>query len=286
MKTASAGMITLLNSQLFSMADLFDFTLAGVAGTHLRYTSADGDITYGGNVYSSVGPYLTRGSTRCVIGVEVDTLSVDFLVNSGVTINGIPIAQFAAQGGFDGARLALYRTFMPIGSFGDTTAGALTMFVGRVADIECTRSDVHMNVNSDLELLNVMLPRNVFQAMCRHELYDAGCALVRTVLTIASAAAAGSTQLVINSAMAQASGYWNLGVLTFTSGANNGLVRSVNTYTPGVHTLSFPLYAAPAIGDTFTVYPGCNKSVAACTAFGNLANFGGHPTIPAPETAY
>jgi uncharacterized phage protein (TIGR02218 family) len=293
MKTATAGMIALLNSQRFVMCDLFTIMLAN--GNVLRYTNWDGDVVFGSSTFRAAGgsaayPALTRGPARCIIGIEVDTLEVNFLVNSTVQINGVPVAQFARQGGFDGARLKLERAFLPAptlpGAAADTSAGALIMFVGRVAEIECTRTGVVMNVNSDLELLNVMLPRNVFQAPCRHELYDAGCTLTRAALTVASTAAAGSTQLVINSAMAQASGYWNLGVLTFTSGVNNGLMRSVNTYTPGVHTLEFSLYAAPAIGDTFTVYPGCAKTVAACTAFGNLVNFGGHPTIPAPETAY
>ena len=285
MKTASAGLVVLLNSQLFLMADAFTFTLAD--GTILRYTSADGNLTITGRVFSSVGPYLTRGATRCIIGVEVDTLEVNFLLNSSVTIGGIPIAQFAANGGFDGARLKLERVFMPPGSFGDTSAGTLIMFVGRVAEVECSRTGVKMNVNSDIELLNVMLPRNVFQASCRHELYDAGCTLLRAAFTVASAAAVGSTNILINSALAQANGYFDLGVLTFTSGANLGLSRTVKTYTSGAHTLAFPFPYVPTIGDTFTTYPGCDKLASTCNVkFSNINNFGGHPNIPAPETAY
>ena len=52
MKTASAGLIALLNAQRFLFADLFTFTLA--SGTVLRYTSGDGDLTMGGNLFSSV----------------------------------------------------------------------------------------------------------------------------------------------------------------------------------------------------------------------------------------
>jgi uncharacterized phage protein (TIGR02218 family) len=208
-------------------------------------------------------------------------------MNSGVLINGIPLVKFAAIGGFDGARAALWRTFMPVSSWGDVSAGYLIQFSGRTAELEPTRTGVKMNVNSDLELLNVMLPRNVYQAGCVHKLYDAGCALSRAALTVSSAAASGSTQRVINSALAQAAGYFDLGVLTFTAGANTGISRTVKSYAPGVHTLSFPLPSVPAIGDTFTTYPGCDKQQATCNAkFSNVANFGGFPFIPAPETAY
>jgi uncharacterized phage protein (TIGR02218 family) len=280
-----AAMNALLNSRQFSMADLYTITLAD--GTVLRYTSAARDLAVLGNVFSSVGPLLTRGPTRIVIGLEVDTLEVNFLVNSGVLINGMPMAQFAAIGGFDGARLALWRIFMPVSSWGDVSAGYLIQFSGRTAELEPTRTKVRMNVHSDIELLNVMLPRNVYQAGCRHKLYNAGCTLSKAALTVSSAAASGSTQLVVNSALAQAAGYFDLGVITFTGGANTGLSRTVKSYTPGVHTLSFPLLSAPAVGDTFTTYPGDEKHLTACEdKFANRANFGGFPFIPAPETAY
>ena len=286
MKTAGAALIALLDAQQFLMADLFDFTLSD-GSTHLRYTSADGDLTYGGNVYSSVGPLLTRGPTRCVIGVEVDTLEVNFLVNSGVAVNSMPIAQFASVGGFDGARLTLSRAFMPVGSWGTTTAGVLIMFTGRVAEVESTRVGIRMNVNSDLELLNVNLPRNVYQAGCRHKLYDAGCTLVKATWTDTDAAGAGCTTMSITSTLAAADGYYDLGVITFTSGANSGLSRTVKSYASSVVTLSFPLPEAPDAADTFSIYPGCDKVQTTCdTKFSNLLNFGGMPYIPAPETAY
>ena len=294
MKTASAWLITLLNSQLFVIADLFLFTLAD--GSFLRYTNWDGNVSYGGNTFYAAGgsaayPALTRSKTRCVIGLEVDTLEVNFLVNSTVLIGSVSVAQFAAQGGFDGARLALWRAFLPAptvpGVAADTSAGVLIQFVGRVAEVECTRSGVKLNINSDIELLNVMLPRNVYQAACRHKLYDAGCTLLKATFTVSSTAAAGSTTMVINSALAQAAGYFDLGVVTFTSGVNSGLSRTIKSFTGGASTLSFPLPSAPAIGDAFSIYPGCDKQSATCdTKFSNKVNFGGFPTIPSPETSF
>ena len=36
-----------------------------------------------------------------------------------------------------------------------------------------------------------------------------------------------------------------------------------------------------AVGDTIYLYPGCDRTLATCTAkFGNSANFGGFPFIP------
>jgi hypothetical protein len=42
----------------------------------------------------------------------------------------------------------------------------------------------------------------------------------------------------------------------------------------------------PNTGDTFTAYPGCDKTQNTCTSkFNNLVNFGGFPYVPVPEAA-
>jgi uncharacterized phage protein (TIGR02218 family) len=289
-KTAGAALISLLNAQQFISADLYTFTLA--SGTIYRYTNADGDLTSGGFLFSSAGPTLSRGRTRIVIGVEVDTLAISFGVNSSVLIGTIPVAQFAAQGGFDGARVKLERVFMPLTSWGDTSAGTLIMFVGRVAEVQCTRSGVAMNVNSDLELLNVMLPRNLYQAGCVHSLFDTGCTLLKASYAAAgtTTAAAGSTAKVLNCALTAATGWFDLGTVTFTGGLNTGVSRTVKSQTlagTDTLTLSNPLPYTPTVGDAFIAYPGCAKTSAICDSkFANKVNFRGFETIPAPETSY
>jgi hypothetical protein len=87
------------------------------------------------------------------------------------------------------------------------------------------------------------------------------------------------------------SGYFDLGMLIFTSGQNIGQIRGVKSYTnpsgsAGIVTLIIGLPFAPATSDTFTIYPGCNKAFITCDKkFSNKANFGGMPFIPSPETA-
>ncbi|MBE7190375.1 phage BR0599 family protein, partial [Jatrophihabitans endophyticus] len=50
--------------------------------------------------------------------------------------------------------------------------------------------------------------------------------------------------------------------------------------------LAYPLTAAPAAGDAFTVYQGCDHRLATCqTQFANQANFRGFPFIPPPTLA-
>jgi hypothetical protein len=82
------------------------------------------------------------------------------------------------------------------------------------------------------------------------------------------------------------SGYWSQGVITFTSGANNGLSAFVEaSASSGAVKLRTPLPVAPTVGDTFSIIPGCDKSQATCKGkFNNLAHFTGFPFVPTPES--
>jgi hypothetical protein len=63
-------------------------------------------------------------------------------------------------------------------------------------------------------------------------------------------------------------------------------VNGPNQSGQGVISLWQALPYAPAPGDQFTAYPGCDKSVFTCqNKFNNLLNFGGFPFIPNEETA-
>jgi hypothetical protein len=53
----------------------------------------------------------------------------------------------------------------------------------------------------------------------------------------------------------------------------------------GVFTLLTPLIYAPAPGDSFVAYPGCDKKLRTCTdKFNNRINYGGEPFTPVPES--
>jgi uncharacterized phage protein (TIGR02218 family) len=149
----------------------------------------------------------------------------------------------------------------------------------------------HVSVESDLALLNVQMPKNLIQVGCVHTLFDGGCALLKATYTTSGATTATvtATATTFSTGLTQAAGYYSLGVITFTSGANNGLSRTIQNYsnTSGQVTLVAPLPSAPATGDTFTIIPGCDKQQATCSSkFANLSHFRGFPYVPVPETIY
>jgi uncharacterized phage protein (TIGR02218 family) len=281
MKSASAGLIALLNSaQQFRMVDLYTFALVG--GYVARYSAMEGALSVAGNVFDGNGPIITRSRTRSLIGIEIDTLDVTVAATAAHLLNGSPWLSAARHGALDGATVQLERLFMP--SWGDVSLGTVLLFKGRVAELECGRTAVRLRVNSALELLNTMMPRNLYEPGCPNTLFDGACTLSKAAWGSA-ATVASATPTVLNCGLSQAAGWFDLGTVTFTSGINNGVSRSVKSYTPGVVNLMAPLVTAPSPGDTFIAYAGCDKQQATCRdRFGNLPNFRGHPYVPAPES--
>ena len=284
-ETSAGALAALLNSRVpLNKADLYTITLAG--GTVLRWSGHHVALVAHGNSFA-LGPGITRSRLRWAVGIEVDSMSVTLTTDAvrPNAISGTPLLQYVRQGGFSGARVQLERAYWGTSSIGPV--GTLIVFQGRLADVKVTRVEAQMQVKSDLELLNVMVPRDVYQSGCLNTLYDASCGLNRTTFQATSSAtsATDTSRTTFSHAMAQAAGYFDLGVVKFTSGANNGVARTVKRHTSGQLVTLQPLPAAVANGDTFQVWPGCDKLQGTCSGkFANLARFRGQPYIPMAET--
>lgn len=285
MKPTNATLNTILASSQFMCVDAYTFYLFD--GTVLRYTSGDTDIVYLGNTYSAggvSGAIFNSGSNtqlKWKVGLEVDTLKFK-VAPRAATVEGYDWFTAINIGLFDGAQLNLGRFYMT--TYGDTSAGLLTVFTGRVGKLEMDRTTIDFSINGFTELFNQPLPRNIYQANCLNTLYDSSCTINQATYAVNGSFSSGSTSNSLNASLGQATGYFSEGKIKFTSGVNNNLWRTVQLYTngsPSVIKINVPVYTPPSNGDTFTIYPGCNKTMATCSAkFSNLANFRGFPFIP------
>jgi uncharacterized phage protein (TIGR02218 family) len=284
MKTASGALVTLLNSGVeFFMADLYTLTLKN--GTVTRYTSFDVDLTWNSNTWLSGGPVIDRGNTRTVIGLEVDTLSLKISPKDTDLIGTQSWFAAAAAGVLDGAQIKLDRAFIETLP---TVAGVLNMFTGAIGQLTLDRMMLDITCNSMVELLNIKLPRNLYQAGCQHTLFDAGCALSAAAFAVSGNVSGSATRTSFATSLAAEDGYYDLGAIQFASGALAGTKRTVKSWAGGVITPLNPLPVAPAASDTFTIWPGCDRTKATCESakFNNVVNFKGFPFIPVPETSF
>lgn len=289
MRNASAALIALLNSsKQFQVADVL--TIVQQDGTITRLTNADQPVTVvsqydnASHTFSPTFPF-TRGLTKLVIGTEVDSLVVTLSPNPSTNLlGGVPWPAAARAGALDSAEVILEKVIMA--SFGATTPGTLILFWGAVGSPTVSRSTVTLEVQSDLNLLQAQMPRNIYQPGCLHTLFDAGCLLNRASFLQTGEAQSGSDDDEIVIDVIQPDGYFDLGTITFTSGANDGLSRLIRSHASDVVTLVVGFPVAPAIGDDFEIVPGCDKTTDTCdTKFSNLVHFRGYPVVPAPESA-
>jgi uncharacterized phage protein (TIGR02218 family) len=276
MKSASAALIALLATDNFLMADLYTFTLNN--GTIYRFTNYDIDIIWNGVSFTKNGLSFQRNGTKITTGVEVDTLDIT-VYQKDTSFEGIGILRVVANGGLDGSDFKLERLF-----FDDplTPIGSIWMFSGRVSQCEATRYEAKITVNSDLELLNVQMPRNLFQAPCIHTPYDTGCGIPKTGVAGTIISVNGTTFGV---SIYNADSYYDEGMIEFTSGSNTGAKRTIKNQVSNLVTVTLGLSSTVNIGDTIKLYAGCDRTQATCqNKFNNLLNFRGFPYVPVPET--
>jgi phage conserved hypothetical protein BR0599 len=268
------------------VADCYTFTLR--TGLILTYTNADVPVTLNGYVYAANSILVDGLKFKCGTGLDVDQQQITISARATDTVGGVPFLQALRNGVFDGCEIQRERAFLNSWSPADTAnpIGSVILFKGRIGTIDKVgRTSAQITVNSDLVLLDLQMPRNVYSPSCQHVLYDSGCGLVKSAFGTAGTVGVGTTGSVIN--WSGASNKFHQGTIAFSSGINAGVTANIKSAVAGVSLrLTYPLLNAPATSDAFTAYWGCDHTQSTCTyKFNNLANFRGFPYIPPPTFA-
>lgn len=283
MRQASPQLIALLNADQFLMADLY--TITTIQGEVYRYTNADVHLLVDQQTYRADGPIIAREGISLSLGIEVDHLSISIAVTENTMLGDMHVVQAFHNGVLDGARFKLQRVFMD-GHSVDHRDTVITLFEGRIIEPEFDRNMIQASVASDVDVLAVKMPRNLYQPSCLNSLFDTACGLLRSEYAMTTTIEAGSSlnRLVCN--LNQPQGYFTQGVVEFMTGQNQGLKCTIRLHESGALLLTLPLRDAVKIGDEVKVYPGCDKRLETCiNRFNNRDSFRGMPFVPVPETA-
>ncbi len=296
-KTISTGLKTLLTtSEYVQRIELLTITLQQGAGVY-RYTSLDQDLVYNGYTWLSgdqgVNPGFKRGTVTTELGTDTKNLELTLFCGPNTKIGGVLVPTFADYGGFDNAIIEIdclpVPTYVPP-ALPNTSNGTYNLWTGITGDVTADRTEVQIEVSSLLRILQGAFPRNYTLPTCNNTLYDSACTMVKTSFQGLGTVAAGSwTTAQFNSNLTQIDDYFDLGWIVWTSGANNGLVRTVKTYknSGGNVLITYPLPYVPLSGDTFTAFAGCDKTQATCTnKFNNVIHYRGFPYMPNPITLF
>lgn len=245
-------------------------------GVRLGFTDHDRDLSFGGDIYEAmagVDPTEINQSH----GLNVDTMEIAGALQSD-KINEIDLA----AGLYDNAKLTLYLV--------DWTNVVIrdVLFAGSIGEVSRGRVHFSAEMRGLAHALNQERGR-VFSRGCDADLGDARCGVdlddpafkgngtVTVATSNRSFAATGLGSFV--------DGWFKSGRLVWTSGANEGAAIEVKFHSNNGVTVRFELWETMpfdvAIGDTFSVTAGCDKSLETCRArFDNVVNFRGFPYIP------
>ena len=282
----------LMDSRVFVYADCYTVVMA--SGSTSLYTAAQYDTQVAANIDTSTpavyyaNDLLIEGlKFRIGIGVDVDEQQITFKYNpdTPAPISGQTVAAALHRGAYDGARIIKDRYYAA--DWGRPWIAGVRLFSGRVGSISSIgRTEASLSVRSDLALLNIDMPRNVFQEVCNHTLFDSGCGKVKSSYAVTGTVGAGSTRSKINWTGAIRTPPLDLGTITIASATAAQYVRTIRKATATGLELAYPLDFDPVVGTSFTAYPGCPRTYASCQTFANTANFKGFPYVPVVESAY
>lgn len=156
-------------------------------------------------------------------------------------------------------------------------------FTGAIGDTNYTsRAVVTFEARSIFAFPREVFVRT-FLPMCDADLFDSRCGLDHTTFLASRTVAAitADNKFTISAALPALAGSlsYNFGTVLFTDGfsANEGFkIGSYNSSTLEV-TLYLGIANIISVGDGVDILPGCNKTIADCTDYGNTANFRGFP---------
>jgi uncharacterized phage protein (TIGR02218 family) len=283
---ADLFLINLPNGQVLTTTD-GQFDIAVAAGTSGYSGAAQ---TFRSTKYGmwSRGPITSEAA----FNMNANTMTLTCAPQQGAWYKGmnVGILQAAVNNLFDAATVTVYTAYMPLGQYGNISAGLETKFYGTITKInDINRVKVEFECADPLYLLNLKVPTRIIQSNCPWSFCDANCGLTASSYTTNFTAASGTTQWVMipSTTFSQSAGYFTQGVVTCTAGANAGLSQTVKLHdTSGHLELTAPWLLTPAVGDSFSVIAGCSKTMTQCSQqFNNLIHFGGMPYVPVPSQA-
>lgn len=252
-------------------------------GVTLGFTDHDRDIAFDGVTYEALAG-MTASALTQTNALDVDTMDV-----SGALQSSHLNEHDLAGGLYDNAALTLW--LVDWTNPGDRDI----IFAGSIGEVARGRTSFRAEMRGLSHVLNQERGR-IYQRSCDADLGDGRCGINLTSPTFrgtGTVTGVGSNHTFSASGLGgYQDGWFTGGKVTWSTGANAGAVMEVKSHANAGavacelwETMAFDI----AVGDTFAVTAGCNKSLDTCRdRFGNVPNFRGFPFIPGNDaiTAY
>lgn len=263
-KDVSAQIENLEGRRTRKPVDIYDIWNASY---EYHLTSADEEITYGGNTYTPT--YIGRSGTEHDTGLQISrcTITVDHLQAE--------IQRYIQAAPLDLTWIRVMKVFR-----NQRPKEAMVYFIGTISAVSLKGHAATLMCDGLEKALMQPIPRIRYQRLCPHTLYDTFCGLTQsTYLNNATLSAMSANGLSLTSADFSGMLDLTLGWLEFA-----GFKRMIASHTTTNIVIRHQIPGLTATS-AVVVYPGCNKTMEACiTKFanmnGSLDRYGGFPYIP------
>jgi uncharacterized phage protein (TIGR02218 family) len=245
--------------------------------TVMGFTNHDQTLTISGVNYIPARG-MSSTATTSSSNLNVDNYDVTAFLESDVITESDLLA-----GKYDYSTIESFLV-----NWNDLSMGSMMLAKGRLGEITISNGQFSAEVRSLSQQLQQVVGKR-YGRSCRADLGDNECGVTLASYTVTGAVTSETNRRTFkDTGRTEADGYFNYGKLTWTSGNNDGLSMEVKTYTAA--TDEFVLFDSMPyeieIGDTYSVYAGCDKLHTTCRdTFNNIVNFRGEPYIPGMDEA-
>lgn len=257
-------------------------------GTEIRGTDHDADITISASSIDEdipgtfwAGANITASDERANSDSAVDNAEVSGALAQSQDLQLDVSVQDLEAGLFDNAPVLQFLV-----NWQAPDDGQMLIRRGYLGEVS---RDTDQRYTTELRGLKQLLTQifvRTFSERCQVKRFgDSECKFDLSTVTVTGTVVSVPNAKRINASIsdgspALAAGYFNGGELTFTSGRNAGYMREVkrddNDDVSGHLSVWERFPYDPQPGDTFTLSPGCPRTLDACIAYGNVVNFRGY----------
>ena len=272
MRPVSANLKAHLEGETLTVCTLWKITRADAQV--FGFTDNSRAVVYDSVTYEASAGH-TPSSIRTTATLGVDNLEVQSVLDSSA------ITEADIQAGlWDYAEVEIMLV-----NYLSLADGHMLLRKGWLGNVKTGRATFVAELRGMMQPLQQSIGR-VYTPACDAALGDARCGVTLASYTVTgSVTTATSARVFTDTTRTEADGYFDGGLITWTSGDNDTYSMEVKSSTAaGVITLQQGMPNDTTIGDTYSLSAGCDKLLATCRdKFSNVVNFRGFPHVPGPD---
>lgn len=250
-------------------------------GQVFGFTDHNEDILFDGVTHIAATGMSSPDWLRST-GLNVDTAEVTGALSSEAITD-----QDILKGLWDDAAIRIWRV-----DWADNTS-RLLIFTGSIGQVERGQLGFRAEIRGQSHYLNQEVGLN-YTRKCNATLGDDRCGVdINAYKETGAVFSVAENRLVTVSGLDSFEpGWFSRGKIEWTSGQNIGAQSRVHshwidTVADAIRIeLDEPLPEPVMAGDTFYIWPGCDRSIPHCKRYGNIVNYRGFAFMPTDEVAF